>query len=98
MKPQAFVNIWDRASRAEALRIANELRNEGIVVEISLEEGKIGSQVRFASERGALYCVFYGPDEQVRREVTLKNLSTGEQISVRREQIAETLKTLTQRR
>ena len=98
LKPQVFVTVWDRDSRAEALRIATELRSEKIVVEISLGEGKIGNQVRFASERGALYCLFYGPDEQVRKKVTLKNLSTGEQISVRREQVAETLKTLAQRR
>ena len=98
LRPQVFVTVWDRDSRAEALRIATELRSEKIVAEISLGEGKIGSQVRFASERGALYCIFYGPDERARREVTLKNLSIGEQISVRREQIAETLKTLIQRR
>lgn len=98
LKPKVFVTIWDRASRAETLRIATEIRNEGVVAEISLGEGEIGNQVRFASERGALYCLFYGPDEQAKKEVTLKNLSTGEQTSVKREQIATTLKTLTQRR
>jgi len=98
LRPQVFVTVWDRNSRAEALRIATELRNKEIVAEISLREGKIGDQVRFASKRGSLYCIFYGPDEQARREATLKNLSTGEQISTRREQIAETLKTLIQRR
>ncbi len=98
LKPQVFVTVWDRASRAEALRIATELRNEGIVAEISLEEGKIGNQVRLASERGTLYCLFYGPDEQKKKEVTLKNLSTGEQTSVDREKIAETLKKLVRER
>jgi len=95
---QVFITVWDRASRVEALRIATELRCEGIITEISLEEGKIGNQVRLASERGALYCLFYGPDEQTRKEVTFKDLSSGEQMSVKREQIVQTLKTLTQRR
>ncbi len=98
LRPQVFVTVWDRASRAELLRVATELRGEGIITEIFLGEGKISNQVRFASERGALYCLFYGPDEQIRKEITLKNLSTGEQTSVRREQIVQTLKTLTQRR
>jgi histidyl-tRNA synthetase len=98
LKPQVFITVWDRTSRAEALRIATELRNEGIVVEVSLGEGKIGNQVRFASERDALYCLFYGPDEQRKKEVALKNLSTGEQTSVKREQIAKMLKALTIRR
>jgi len=96
--PQAFITVWDRASRAEVLRIAGELRNEGISTEISLTEGKIGDQVRYASKRGVRYCLFYGPDEQARKEVTLKNLTTGEQRSVKREQIAQTLKSFIQRR
>jgi len=93
--PQVFLTVWDRASRAEALRIANELRNEGVSTEVSLTEGKIGDQVRYASKRSIRYCLFYGPDEQTKKEVTLKNLSTGEQTSVRREEIAQTLKSLT---
>lgn len=97
LKPQVFVTIWDRASRLEALRIATEIRNEGVVAEISLEEGKIGNQVRFASKCGALYCLFYGPDEQVKKEVTLKNLLTGEQTNIKRKYIATMLKVLTQK-
>ena len=94
LAPQVFVTVWDRSSRAEALCIATELRDEGISVETFLGEGKISNQVRLASERNALYCLFYGPDEQEKKEVALKNLSTGEQISVKREQVAKTLKAL----
>ena len=94
LAPQVFVTVWDRASRSEALRIATELRDEGIVVETFLGEGKIGKQVRLASERNARYCLFYGPDERQKKEATLKDLSTGKQTSVKREQIAKTLKTL----
>lgn len=95
--PQVFVTVWDHALRSEALHIATELRNEGIITEVFLGEGKISNQVRFASERGALYCLFYGPDEQARQEVTLKNLLTGEQKSVKRQQIIETLKSFIER-
>lgn len=94
LRPQVFVTVWDYTTRAEALRIATELRDEGIVTEIFLEEGKIGNQVRLASGRGALYCLFYGPDEREKKEVTLKNLSTGEQMSIKREKIVEILKKL----
>jgi len=96
--PQVFLTVWDRASRIETLRMASELRNEGISTEVSLIEGKIGDQVRYASKRGVRYCLFYGSDEQTRKEVTIKNLSTGEQKSVKREQIAQTLKSFIQRR
>jgi histidyl-tRNA synthetase len=96
--PQVFLTVWDGALRIEILRIANELRNEGISTEVSLSEGKISDQVRYASKRGARYCLFYGPDEQMRKEITIKNLSTGEQKSVKREQLAQTIKSFIQRR
>lgn len=98
LRPQVFVTVWDCTSRAEALRIATELRDEGVTVEVYLEDGKIGNQVRLASERKAMYCLFYGPDEHSRQEVTLKNLSTGEQMSMKREKIAETFKVFVQER
>ena len=98
LKPQVFVTVWDRSMRPEALQIAEELRDAGIVTEIFLEEGKISNQIRLASNRGAEYCLLYGPDEQIKKEVTIKNLSTSEQISVSREKIAETLQKLVQER
>ncbi|PIP23464.1 MAG: histidine--tRNA ligase [Candidatus Nealsonbacteria bacterium CG23_combo_of_CG06-09_8_20_14_all_38_19] len=98
LKPQVFVTVWDRSMRPEALQIAEELRNERIITEVFLEEGKISNQIRLASNRGAKYCLFYGPDEQTKKEVTIKNLSTGEQRSVSREKIAETLQKLVQER
>ncbi|TSC94142.1 MAG: histidyl-tRNA synthetase [Parcubacteria group bacterium Licking1014_1] len=91
-KPQVFVTVWNDVFRKESLAIASELRDNGIVAEISLDEGKIDNQIRFASKRGASHCLFYGPDEQTKKEVKLKNLSTGEQKSVRREELAKTLK------
>jgi histidyl-tRNA synthetase len=98
LSPQVFITVRDRASRAEVLSITDELRNEGISTEISLTEGKISDQLRYASKRGAHYCLFYGPDEQIKKEVTLKNLTTSEQRSVKREQIALTLKSFIQKR
>jgi len=96
--PQVFITVWNRASRLEALCIANELRKEGVSVEISLSEGKIGDQVRSAVKRGASYCLFYGPDEEARKEVTLKNLMTGKQTSVKRDEVVQTFKSFIQRR
>jgi len=87
-----FITVWDRALRAETLCIADELRSEGISAEISLNDGKIGDQVRSALKRGARYCLFYGPDEKTRKEVTLKDLSAGKQMSVKRDEIARMLK------
>ncbi len=94
LAPQVFITVWDRTSKSETLRIATELRDKGIVVETFLGEGKIGKQVRLASERNARYCLFYGPDERQKKEVTLKDLLTGKQTSIKREQIVKTLKTL----
>lgn len=97
LKPQVFITVWDRESRSECLKIATEIRDTGLTAEVSLEDGRIGNQVQLASGRGARFCLFYGPDEQKKNEVTLKNLSTAEQKSVSRKNIAQTIKDLVER-
>lgn len=95
---QVFITVWNETFRNEALQLASELRNNDITTEIYLGEGKIGGQLRFASDRNAMYCVIYGPDEKIKKEVILKNLATGEQKNVRREEFASTLTTLIKKR
>lgn len=94
---QVFITVWDKTFHNETLQLASELRNNGVTTEIYLGKGKIGDQLRFASDRNALYCVIYGPDEKIKKEVILKNLATGEQKSVGREKFVSALTTLIKR-
>lgn len=95
---QVFVTLWDGNFRTDVVDIAEELRNSGISVEISLEEGKIGNQIRLALKRGARFCLFYGPDEKSKNEITIKDLQRGEQLTVKRNELTQKLKSLIQKR
>ncbi len=94
LNPQVFIPLWEESLALEVFGIASELRRENIITEISLDDRKIGKQIRLASKRKATYVVLYGPDERERQEVVIKNLVTGEQKSVNRNQLVRTLKNL----
>jgi histidyl-tRNA synthetase len=84
-----LVTIWNDSTRAEALALASEWRAAGLRVEIYPEADKLGKQFKYASSRQAPLVAILGDDERARGEVSLKDLRTGEQVSVARADAAE---------
>jgi histidyl-tRNA synthetase len=74
------------------LRLAAELRARGIRVETYPEPDKLGKQMKYASAKRIPYAAILGGDEIARGEVTIKNLETGNQESLPRATVAETLR------
>ena len=60
---QVFVTVFEEATRSESVRLSSELRKAGFNVETSYSEGKLGKQIRYASEKGIPFVVVLGPDE-----------------------------------
>ncbi len=80
---------------AEAGVIARELREAGINVDQSLTHNKgIGAQLKYADRRGIPYAIIPGSDELANDQVSLKNLSSGDQQLVDRAELITTLTTL----
>lgn len=67
----------------EAMKLAQELRLQGINVEIDLTNKKFTKQLEKASKL-ANYAIILGEDEISKNLVAIKNLKTGEQITVDR--------------
>jgi histidyl-tRNA synthetase len=88
---QVLVTVFDRATRAASLGMSTELRRAGFNVETSFDEGKLGKQIRYASEAGIPFLVILGPDEIQEETVTLRDLSRSEQETVARSLAVETL-------
>ena len=88
---RVLVTVWNNKFRQKSISLANEIRSKGIVAEVYLTEDKIGDQVKFASKNNYQYCVFYGLDEERKMEVSIKDLSSGKQISVARDQFVDSL-------
>jgi histidyl-tRNA synthetase len=88
-----LVTVWDEDSTADALALARELRAAGLRVDVYPEAGdKVGKQFKYASARGVPVVAVAGPEERARAEVALKDMRSGEQRNVRREESGATVR------
>ena len=74
----------------EALKLAQELREKGLRVEFDLSNKKFSKQLEKASKI-AKFAIILGEDEIKENKVSIKNLSTSEQISVDRNNLGVNL-------
>jgi histidyl-tRNA synthetase len=79
-----MVTLWSDAAAAETLRLATELRAEGLRVDVYPEPGKIGKQFKYASDRGIPLVAILGDDELAQGTVGVKDLRTGDQQTLAR--------------
>jgi histidyl-tRNA synthetase len=86
------VTIWNADSIGESLKLASELRNAGLRVLVYPEADKLGKQFKYAAQINAAFVCVVGETELAENTVTLKNLTTGEQQTVARAEIAAKLK------
>ena len=91
------VTFLDDESRAEALRLAGELRRAGSRVDVFPDASrKFDKPLKYASARGARVMAIFGQNELTRGEASIRNLETREQQAVPRDQavahIAQLLK------
>jgi histidyl-tRNA synthetase len=82
-----MVTIWNEDSVGESLALASELRSGGLRVDLYPEADKMGKQFKHASARGIPFVAIVGDEERARGEVAIKDLSSGEQRSVKREDV-----------
>ena len=87
-----FVVAIGDAVRDAAVVLARDLRWAGLTVQIDYEGRTAKSQMKRAGRLGALTVVIIGSDELARNEVTIKDMTTGDQRSVRRDQVVGELR------
>ncbi|MCK7515987.1 MAG: His/Gly/Thr/Pro-type tRNA ligase C-terminal domain-containing protein [Desulfobacterales bacterium] len=75
----------------EALKLAIELREQGVSVDFDLNNKKFGKQMEKASKIKAKYALILGEDEINSKTVTIKNLDTGKQENVPLDRLLPTL-------
>jgi histidyl-tRNA synthetase len=87
-----MVVVFSEEVRPEATSITAELRRVGIRTEIYLDEAKkLGKQFSYSDRRGIHFVIIAGPDEISRGEVIVKNLKTGDQLVIKRDQLVRYL-------
>ncbi|NEP46799.1 MAG: histidine--tRNA ligase family protein, partial [Okeania sp. SIO2H7] len=76
------------------LEISQRLRREGINTITSFESKGVGKQLQQADKRGIRFCVIIGSQEAASKKCSLKDLQSGEQITVTFEDLAAKIKEL----
>lgn len=88
----ALVTVFDEERLLESFRLASELRRAGLKVVCYPEAAKLQKQFKYADRIGAKVTLVLGPDEVEKGQVAVKNLINGEQVSVPRDTIVDTIK------
>jgi histidyl-tRNA synthetase len=88
---EVMVTIWDEGSITDSLRLATELRELGLRVDLYPEADKLGKQFKYASSRGINFVAVLGEEERKVGDVSLKDMRTGEQSRLPRERLAATV-------
>src|ERR1044071_2204882 len=83
-----LVTVWNEESVRDSLAFAAELRRSapGLRVDVYPEADKLGKQLKYASALGVPFVAVIGDDERARGEIALKDMKTGEQRTLKREQ------------
>ena len=73
------------------LPLAHRLRDAKLRVEFPMGHATLGKQLKLADARKARFAIVIGPDDRVRGEVKLKDLSSGNQEAVPIDRVGETI-------
>jgi len=76
----------------EAARLARELRRHDIVAELGDETFRLKKSFEIASKVGARFILIVGENEVNADAFALKNLASGEQVSVPRAELAQRIR------
>ncbi len=91
-KIDAFVAPLGSGTNPHALKLARQLRRDGIAADLGEENFRLKKSFELAEKAGAKYLVIVGENEVAANQFAVKNLATGEQVQVPRAELVEYLR------
>ncbi len=88
-KPDVYIAPLGPGLNGEAARLARELRRHDLVVELGDGSFRLKKSFEAADKMGARYILIVGENEVAANAFALKNLASGEQVTVPRSELAE---------
>jgi histidyl-tRNA synthetase len=88
-KPDVYMAPLGGGMNAEAARLARELRRRDVIVDLGDESFRLKKSFETATRAGAKYILIVGENEVQADAFALKNLATGQQVSVPRGQLPQ---------
>jgi len=89
---EVMVSVWNEESIADSLSLAQELRSAGLRVDLYPEADKLGKQFKYASSRDIPFVAVIGDDERGRGEVSIKDMRSSEQQTVKRVNVVDAIR------
>ncbi|SHI56043.1 histidine--tRNA ligase [Parasporobacterium paucivorans] len=86
---QLYVGVMGKDSKIESYKLVQALREKGIIVETDYMDRSVKAQMKYANKIGALYTVVIGEDELKTNTASVKNMETGEALSLQIDKIQE---------
>ncbi len=91
IRPHVFIAWTGDEARSYSMGLLHELRTKGIKAEIDSKERNLKGQMKYANKMNTDFTLVIGSDEVESGELTLKNMSTSEQIKVKREDLTNVI-------
>jgi len=88
---QLLIVNFGKKEQNYCLSIAKELRGQGVQCEIYPEHAKMKKQMQYADKNNIPFVLIVGEEEMKTGKLSLKNMKTGEQISLSKSEINEYL-------
>ena len=92
LKPDVYIAPLGAGMNRQAGKLARELRRQGIVAELGDENFRLKKSFETADKMGSRYILILGENEVKSDIFAVKNLKSGEQVSVPRSQLATYLR------
>ena len=93
IKPDVYIAPLGAGMNSEAAKLARELRRQDVVVELGDESFRLKKSFETATKLGARLILIVGENEIKANAFALKNLGSGEQVSVPRRELASKIQT-----
>ncbi len=91
--PGLYIAPFGPGTNVEAIALARQIRSQGISVEVGDESFRLKKSLEAADRLGATFVAILGSNEaQQKNAVVIKDLRSGEQFTVPRDQVATALK------
>jgi histidyl-tRNA synthetase len=91
-KPDVYIAPLGAGMNREGARLARELRRQDVIVELGDENFRLKKSFEAATKTGAKFILIVGGDEVKADAFALKNLVSGDQVSVPRQELAQRIK------
>jgi histidyl-tRNA synthetase len=74
IKPSVLITVMDKESMVEYVKIANQLRQNGMCVDLYVGDAGMKAQMKYADKRNSTLAVIQGSDERTLGRVIVKDL------------------------